>query len=106
MNAITSFIKRHPQVTFWVIACATFWTAAFIGFTGLWGLLIYGSFLGGALVTGIVDGRSGLKAYFSRIVRWRVGIKWYAAAIFIPLMIQLAAIGLNLATGAKVEKQG
>jgi len=100
MNAISSFIKRHPQVTFWGIACITFWTAAFIGFTGLWGLLIYGSFLGGALVTGIADGRSGLKAYFSRIVRWRVGLKWYAVALFLPLVLYLVAFGLNIVSGA------
>lgn len=100
MNAITSFIKRHPQVTFWVIACATFWTAAFIGFTGLWGLLLYGSFLGGALVSGVVDGRDGLKEYFSRIVRWRVGLKWYAVALLLPLVLNLVAFGLNIASGA------
>lgn len=100
MNAITTFIKRHPQVTFWGIACATFWTAAFIGFTGLWGLLIYGSFLGGALVSGVIDGRSGLKAYFSRIVRWRVGLKWYAVALLLPPVLHLAAFVLNIASGA------
>jgi len=100
MNAITSFIKRHPQVTFWGIACITFWVAAFLGDIGLWGLLIYGSFLGGAFVTGIVDGRSGLKEYFSRIVRWRVGLKWYAVALFLPLVLNLAAFGINIASGA------
>jgi membrane protease YdiL (CAAX protease family) len=100
MNPITSFIKRYPQGVFWTIACASFWTAAFIGFTGLWGLLIYGSFLGGAFVTGIVDGRSGLKDYFSRIVRWRVGLKWYAVALLLPPVLHLVAFGLNGASGA------
>ena len=100
MNAITSFIKRYPQGVFWGIACASFWTAAFIGFTGLWGLLIYGSFLGGAFVTGVVDGRSGLKDYFSRIVRWRVGLKWYAVALLLPPVLHLVAFGVNIASGA------
>ena len=101
MNPITSFIKRYPQGVFWTIACATFWFAALVmGFRDLWGLLIYGSFLGGALVTGIVDGRSGLKTYFSRIVRWRVGLKWYAVALLLPLVLHLVAFGLNIAAGA------
>jgi membrane protease YdiL (CAAX protease family) len=100
MNAITSFIKRHPQVTFWGIACTTFFLAAFLSDIGLWGLLIYGSFLGGAFVTGVVDGRSGLKTYFSRIVRWRVGLQWYAVALLLPLALNLAAFGLNIASGA------
>ena len=103
MNAITSFIKRYPQGTFWGIA----WATSFVGFfmnardpDGLWGFLIYGSFLGGALVTAIADGRSGLKTYFSRIVRWRVGIQWYVAALFIPPVLRLAAFGLNIVSGA------
>jgi len=102
MNAITSFIKRHPQVTFWSIAITTFFVSAFLSDVGLWGLLIYGTFLGGALVTGVVDGRSGLKTYFGRIVRWRVGLKWYVVALFLPLVLNLAAFGINLASGASL----
>ena len=100
MNPITSFIKRHPQGVFWTIACITFFLAAFLQEIGLWGLLIYGTALGGALVTGIVDGRSGLKTYFSRIVRWRVGLIWYAVALLLPLVLNLLAFGLNIASGA------
>jgi membrane protease YdiL (CAAX protease family) len=100
MNAITSFIKRHPQLTFWTIACITFWLSAFLGDIGLWGLLIYGTALGGAFVTGVVDGRSGLKEYFSRIVRWRVGLKWYAVALLLPPALHMVTFGLTIATGA------
>ncbi|MEJ2601597.1 MAG: hypothetical protein P8Z00_24955, partial [Anaerolineales bacterium] len=100
MNAITSFIKRHPQVTFWSIAITTFFVSAFLSDVGLWGLLIYGTFLGAVLVTGVVDGRSGLKEYFSRIVRWRVGIKWYAVALLLPLVLNLVAFGINIVSGA------
>jgi membrane protease YdiL (CAAX protease family) len=96
VNAITSFIKRYPQGVFWGIACITFFLAAFLQGIGLWGLLIYGTFLGGALVTGVVDGRSGLKTYFSRIVRWRVGLKWYAVALLLPPVLYLLAFGLNI----------
>jgi membrane protease YdiL (CAAX protease family) len=105
MNPITSFIKRHPQITFWGIA----WSTSFFGFymralypSDLWLFFIYGSFLGGALVTGIADGREGLKTYFSRIVRWRVGIKWLIIALFTPLVLRLIASGLTIATGAKI----
>jgi membrane protease YdiL (CAAX protease family) len=100
MNPITSFIKRYPQGVFWGIACITFFLTALLSEIGLWGLLIYGTFLGGALVTGIVDGRSGLKTYFSRIVRWRVRLIWYAVALLLPLVLNLLAFGLNIASGA------
>jgi hypothetical protein len=64
MNPITSFIKRHPQITFWGIA----YLIAGVGFplsmmypSELWGFVIWGITLGGALVTRIVDGKAGLK---------------------------------------------
>jgi membrane protease YdiL (CAAX protease family) len=105
MKPITSFIKRYPQGVFWGIAWLTFafgWYMVKTQSSELWQLLIMGSFLGGALVTGIADGRSGLKTYFSRIVRWRVGIQWYAVALLLPLLLRLAAFGLNIVSGAKI----
>jgi membrane protease YdiL (CAAX protease family) len=101
MNSITSFIKRHPQATFWAIAWSTFFVGVTLG--GLWYLLIYGSFLGGLLVTAIADGRNGVKTYLSRIVRWRVGIKWYAVALFTTPTLYLVAAALNVLSGAKLS---
>lgn len=106
MNTITAFIKRQPQVTFWGIAYLTFFGAYLMYAlypSELWLFAVWGVFLGGALVTGIADGRSGLKTYFSRIVRWRVGLKWYAVALFLPLVMRLAAFGLTIASGATLS---
>jgi membrane protease YdiL (CAAX protease family) len=106
MNSITSFIKRYPQGTFWGIV----WSANFLGWymafkypSDLWLLGISAVSLTGVLITAIADGRAGLKTYFSRIVRWRVGLKWYAVALFLPLVLRLAAFGLNLASGATLS---
>lgn len=106
MNPITSFVKRYSQGVFWGIAYIT----ANIGYilsrlypSDLWQFFVWGVFLGGVLVTAIVDGRSGLKEYFSRMARWRVPIKWYAVALFLPVLINLAAIGLNIVSGAQLE---
>jgi len=105
MNPIISFIKRHPQISFWLMA----WSSGYFAFImnakypdGPWMFFLYGTFLGGALVTGIADGRGSLKEYFSRIVRWRVGIQWYAIALFTPLVLRLVAFGLNIAFGAEM----
>jgi len=102
MNTIISLIRRYPQSSFWGIACTTFFVAAFQGFTGAWAFLIYGSFLGGALVTGIADGRSGLKLYLGRILRWRVGLVWYVIALALPLLLNGLALGLNFSLGAEL----
>jgi len=105
MNPITSFIKRHPQITFWGIACSTFYLG-FLGYmlypTDLWQLVIYFTFIGAVIVTAIADGRSGLKTFFSRIVRWKVNIIWYVVALLLPPLMHLTAIGINLALGGNI----
>jgi membrane protease YdiL (CAAX protease family) len=107
MNQVTQVIKRYPQMTFWAIA----WASSFVGHamyvrsgSPVWQLAVLGVFLGGALVTGIADGRDGLREFFSRIVRWRVGLKWYAVALLLPLAARLVAFGLTLASGAALPK--
>jgi membrane protease YdiL (CAAX protease family) len=105
MNPITSLIKRYPQATFWVLAWATWFLGIFLSMiypTELWNLIIYSPFLIGVLVTAIADGRAGLKTFFSRIVRWRVGLKWYAVALLTPSVLYLVAVGLNVLSGASI----
>lgn len=101
-----AFIKRYPQAAFWIIA----WATSFFGWymfskTGsdLWQFMVYGSAIGGLLVTAIADGRAGVKTYIGRIVKWRVGIQWYVVALLLPLALRLVAFGLNVATGARME---
>jgi uncharacterized protein len=99
MNPITSIIKRYPQAAFWLIAWSTFafgWFMFKKDGSLLWAFLIWGPFLGGALVTAIADGRRGLRTFFGRIVRWRVGIQWYAIALLLPPLFKLLAAGLNI----------
>jgi membrane protease YdiL (CAAX protease family) len=103
MNPITSTIKRYPQETFWGIAWATWalgWYLATIFPSDLWLFIMYSPFLTGVLVTAIADGRDGLKTFFSRMVRWRVGIQWYIVALLLPLVLSLASVGLNILSGA------
>ena len=105
MNPITSFIKRYPQGVFWGLNWATWpfgWYMASKFPSDLWFLFIYFPFLIGILITAIVNGRSGLKTFFSRIVRWRVGLRWYAVALFLPPGLRLVAAGLNILLGAQM----
>ena len=52
-----------------------------------------GPLIAGIIVTAIISGRSGLREFFGRIVRWRVGAKWYALTFATPILICLVAIG-------------
>jgi len=106
MNPITSFIKRHPQGVFWGIAYLIGFGGYFMSVwypSDAWILVILGIFLGGALVTGIVDGRAAVKIYFGRLVRFRAGIQWYLIALLTPFMLAFIAFGMSLLTGAKVS---
>jgi membrane protease YdiL (CAAX protease family) len=55
-----------------------------------------GPLVAGISMSAIVAGRPGLREFFSRLVRWRVGIRWYAPALIIPILIPLIAVGLLL----------
>jgi len=101
-----AFIKRYPQAVFWAIAWGTSFFGWYMGTkvpSDLWQFMIFGSALGGLLVTAIADGRPGVRTYLGRIVKWRVGIQWYLVALLLPVTLRLAAFGLNLATGARME---
>lgn len=106
MHFITSFVRRSPQAVFWAIA----WTTSLVGWAMndlypsiLWGFMIWGPLVGGALVTAIADGRPGLKTYFGRMARWRVGLQWYAVALLLPVAIRLVAAGLTILSGASLS---
>ncbi len=105
MGAIAGAVRRHPQATFWAIA----WSTSFFGYamsvrypSDAWLLFVFGPFVGGALVTAIVEGRPGLTAFFGRMARWRVGLRWYAVAVLLPPALRLAALGLNVLSGAAI----
>jgi membrane protease YdiL (CAAX protease family) len=112
MNAITSFIKRYPLVVFYAISIGGFYLGAVLFMLipnlpeALLPLFIYATALGGLLVTAVTEGRAGVRAWASRIVRWRVGLLWYVAALSIGPMIRLAAFGLNVALGAPGPQPG
>jgi uncharacterized protein len=59
-----------------------------------------GPLIAAVIVTAVVDGRRGLRELGGRMIRWRVGWQWYAAALLIPLAVVLGTGGLTVALGA------
>lgn len=56
----------------------------------------YGPALAAIITTGIFYGTTGLKNLLGRLILWKVGIRWYIAALFLPLLISLSAFALHL----------
>src|ERR687889_2810197 len=48
----------------------------------------------------LTQGRAGLRELGSRMIRWRVGWRWYAAALGLPLGVLLTTVALNITLGA------
>ncbi len=59
--------------------------------------MLAGPVIAGPLLIGLVDGRAGLRELRSRLLRWRVGLRWYAVALLAaPLAVTATLLALSL----------
>jgi hypothetical protein len=97
MNTITSVVKRHSLVTFFALAYVI--SYSFYVVSGPF-LFPFGPVIAAIIVASIAGGLGDLKDLLSRCLRWRVGLRWYAAALIVPVTMGLTAVGLNILLGA------
>lgn len=105
-KGIAAFIKDHPLAAYFILAYAGTWIALAplvmdsIGLLALpdaLGILLFilSSLSGPALaafwVTGVLEGKPGMKRLLSRTFQVRAGLQWYLVALFSFLGIWLAA---------------
>jgi membrane protease YdiL (CAAX protease family) len=93
-------LRRHRIACYVTITFAVTWTAWLVlavggtvvsaGFSPLYLLGLLGPLIGAVVTTAIVDGRAGLRDLVSRTTRLRVGLRWWAVAIGLPLAIAAA----------------
>lgn len=111
-SAAPRWMERHPLLAYFAIAFAGTWALTIpmalssgfnlfpmpdAAFLLLFILSIYaGPFLGALVVTRAIEGRAGIRRLFRRAVQWRVGLRWYLAALFSFLLVWLAAYSLLL----------
>jgi uncharacterized protein len=100
MNTITSAIKRHPLVAYFVLAYALAWILIplVVSVSVAFGLLaLFGPTIAAISVTGIIEGRSGVQQLLGRVVQGRVGLTWIAVAVGLPLLMSVMVVILNAA---------
>jgi membrane protease YdiL (CAAX protease family) len=115
MSTIGTFIKRHPVPTYFALTFAISWGGFLLalgpgGFASTnWEAearfpivvlaMLAGPSVAGILLTGLVDGKAGLREVLSRLLKWRVGAGWYAVALLpAPLLSAAVLFGLSLSS--------
>ncbi len=116
--SIKTFIQSHSLLFYFILAYGISWGGFLLSFgpdgfkifqgegilsrgfsnrqsITVWLAMLAGPSLSCLLLTGIVDGKPGLKRLVSSILKWNVDIKWYIAALFItPTLLIFILYGL------------
>ncbi len=111
---IKEFVKRHSLLTFFILAFAISWGGVLIlvGPGGISGtpeqfeMLFYivllamlaGPPVAGLLLTGLIYGKAGLREFLSRLIRWRMGARWYVVALLTSPFLAMATLFALLPT--------
>lgn len=116
MTSIKTFINRRPVVTYYALTFLISWGGVLLVIGGPGGILgvneqfetllpmvimalLAGPSVTGVLLTGLADGRAGLGEFRTRLLRWRVGARWYAVALLAaPLLMTTIFLALTLAS--------
>jgi hypothetical protein len=93
-GALMQTVRRHPLTTFFVLSYVIAWVFLPFGSFGAFAPLV-----AALVVIPISSGRAGLQEWGARLVRWRVGGRWWAVAIGVPLVVHLLTATALLVSG-------
>ena len=111
---ILVFIKKYPVPVYFALTFAISWGGILLVIGGPGRILcpseqfatllplvimaiLAGPSVSGVLLTALIHGRKGLCEFQSRLLRWRVGIRWYAVALLTaPLLMMVIYLMLSL----------
>jgi membrane protease YdiL (CAAX protease family) len=95
-------VRRHPLIAFFALAyLLTWWTYPLLKFSPLLGIPgLFGPAFAAMIMAAVTDGKPGVKALLSRVVLWRVGLRWYVIALGLPTVLALVTAGLSYLLGS------
>ena len=93
-----TFLKKHQIIIFFTLTFIISWSP---WYTGGVGFKAAGPSYAGLIIVLLVSGWEGIKEMLGRLVKWRVGYRWWVVAFFGPLLVVLTAIGLHILAGGE-----
>lgn len=99
MHFLISPMKRYPLVTFFSLAYALSWAPSLFEAHSI---LPLGPLFAALIMLALIGGRASVIDFLRRIGQWRVGLRWYALALLLPVALTSTAVGLNLLLGAQM----
>jgi membrane protease YdiL (CAAX protease family) len=101
MDGIKSLMKRHPLVTYFVLAYALTWALEpLLNISlalGVFGLLMPA--VAAIVITTITEGKSAVKTLLGRLKIWRVGLVWHVIALGLPVVLSIGVMALSIVLG-------
>jgi membrane protease YdiL (CAAX protease family) len=97
---VTGLLRQHRLVAFFVLSFVLSWWAWPLQAAGISaepGFVPAGPLIAALIIISFTEGRAGLRDLGSRLIRWRVGWRWYAVAIGLPLLVIGVTVALNAA---------
>ena len=109
MSTIERFVAKHPALVYFALTFAISWGGALVAIGGSGGMggttptsdprfvyaliaMLAGPSVTGILLTAFVHGRAGLHELVSRLIKWRVGARWYAIALLTAPVVMTATL--------------
>lgn len=65
-------------------------------------LSTFGPAISAIILTAMISGKAGLREFFGRVVKWRVGIRFYLAVTLLPLALFLLPYGVAFLLGGDI----
>ena len=106
-----TFVRKHPLLSYYTLTFTISWGGFVIAvgphslvssnwqaegkFAAAVIVMLAGPSIAGLTLTGLLDGRAGFRELWQRLLKWRVGARWYVIAIF-PAIVVCAGVLLVL----------
>lgn len=110
-SRMSSLVQQHPLACFFVLTYLAAWClwAPLVIFRGTlppavgFILTMLGSLVPSTtaiVLVAVLHGKRGVRRLLARLVKWRVGLRWYLVVLLLPLLVPLA-LGASILLGGR-----